>query len=276
MTPIEDKTNGINDGPTMNELLFAHIDRERQQDDGVNYQQTPEPSPDMCHIMVDIETLSLQPNAVILSIAAVPFSLNNYCTHHTFFYQEVSTRSQPSRHIDVETLQFHLELMQHNGVTNLLDPPDGSSLHAALISLGGFLKRFDHVTLWSRGNFDFTILEHAFKSLLIPLPWKHWQLSDQRTVTKFAAVKKHNKTTHNAYNDCVDQIEDLMHAYFSCQIGFNTPFQTVTPIGFPRETKGAFSKYDGRPLAISDGKGALVTTYDQTRSPNQFYFAIKG
>jgi hypothetical protein len=207
MTPIEDKTNGINDGPTMNDLLFAHIDKERQKDDGVNYEAKPVPK----HWMVDIETMSLRDNAAIISIAAVPFCLETMRILDGDFYSECGLWSQPERHICADTLQFHIALHDDNGTKMSLQPfmlPTSVSLRDILTEFNSLFSQ--ECDIWARGDLDQRVILNAMSEFSIKPSWIHWQWADQRTLTKLLPKQPDApKATHHALEDCIKQIKDL-------------------------------------------------------------------
>jgi len=157
-------------------------------------------------IMVDIETCGTGPDACILTIAAQMF---NPLERHDLaqgrhFYCRVDPGSQPDRRIQEDTIQWWASQPKSAqeeafGVDNRI------SLETALRELAKLIwqsKRF-----WAQGpTFDANILEHAYKSYNIALPWQFYQVRDSRTL--FGLVPTLNKypASHHALEDCRRQI----------------------------------------------------------------------
>ena len=62
------------------------------------------------HLMIDLETLSTEQNAIILNIGAIgfdPFSSNVYTQHS--FYARIDLESQPTRHESEQTLKWWMK-----------------------------------------------------------------------------------------------------------------------------------------------------------------------
>ena len=159
----------------------------------------------MTHIMVDIETLSTAPNALVLSVGMVLFD------EKTIFAKEhiknrISTatgdvsketaiwwmsQNDEARKAITETKKGVVEMPEYNLVQELRD----------------ILCDYSVKTIWSQGSFDQIIIE----SLMLrngvdktQLP-KYYKWRDLRTVRKLLAIDNEvkAKVSHNALEDAV-------------------------------------------------------------------------
>lgn len=130
----------------------------------------------MNHGMLDIETLSTDSDAFILSIGGVVFEpFDDFIGND--FYQVCSTKmEQTGAHIDPETVRFWLEQAEQSpgAVSNLLSM-DKSPLPTVLGRLDNWVATNKIERIWANGvNFDITILTSAYKRVLgRKPPWKY-------------------------------------------------------------------------------------------------------
>lgn len=169
---------------------------------------------DMCHIMVDIETLSTRSNAVILSIGAVQFDLKGNILEKFHEGIDISTCVERGLHIDGDTIRWWLGQSKEN-IERLL------KLQCS--SLGTVLKIFeecfalmdkDKTCIWSHGsNFDLVVLENAYRALGTKVWWKYSNVRDTRTLFDLANYKYVAKGGHDALEDARSQAEAVALAY---------------------------------------------------------------
>lgn len=151
------------------------------------------------NIMVDIETLSTEPNACILSIGAVRFDEEGliYCE----FYKNIIP--QNNRHIDVDTVEWWFNYPEAYSELK----KDRWYLKEALYSLGRFICKGDMV--WAKSpSFDLAILKNAYKEYGIVIPWDFRNERDVRTAEKRKVESVGTK--HNALDDCYTQIKSII------------------------------------------------------------------
>ena len=116
---------------------------------------------DDIHCVVDLETLGLNPEAMILQIGAVLFKRTEILA---VFQQEINPLRQPGRTEDPDTLAWW----------NKQDPEVREQMFSGELSLEDVLERFLHWTneiagvplkdikFWGKGpDFDLVILQHA-------------------------------------------------------------------------------------------------------------------
>lgn len=165
----------------------------------------------MNHVMIDIETLSTEPNAVIVELAAVPFDMRS--TGESF-----SAAINPDSclkvglHVSMDTIKWHSinsKIIPVHGTASLLD---------ALMyfrSWAGDLERESgkELVFWANSpSFDLVILRSAYKAINVEPFWKYWQERDMRTVMSLLPKRMHMKNSHVALEDCVVQINCLKQA----------------------------------------------------------------
>lgn len=170
------------------------------------------------NVVVDIETLSLRPDAAIISIAALPFILDkksleehadcgftgvpafdamvdeNTCCHDEFmpFYETIDATScaMAGLSFDMETVKFWSE-MPDEAKSAILDTPR-VSIRQALEDFVAYLDNLkgknqaDELVIWTQGSdFDIPILRNAMYKVIgmtpDTIPWKYRNIRDART-----------------------------------------------------------------------------------------------
>jgi inhibitor of KinA sporulation pathway (predicted exonuclease) len=155
-------------------------------------------------VMLDIETLGLEPGASILSIGAVKFDTDGLGER---IHRSVGLRSCEAAGltIDAETLQWWLDQDDADSpLTDLLT--QGMPLEGALEQLARFCYDADEV--WAKApKFDCTHLEHAADAVGVELPWEFYELRDVRTIAALpiAPEREQEGTEHDALDDAVYQ-----------------------------------------------------------------------
>lgn len=160
--------------------------------------------------MVDIEGLGTNPEATILTIAAQEFNPLVQGMYGREFYVRVDLESQSDRTIDQGTIEWWAT--QPDIVKNeAFAEEDRLSLRDALNGL--YKLMWQAKRIWAQGpTYDCTILEHAYKSLDIPLPWKYFNVRDSRTLFGLTPQLESYPASHHALEDCRRQIKLLWDA----------------------------------------------------------------
>jgi hypothetical protein len=170
----------------------------------------------MFDAMIDIETLSTSPNALVLTIGAIifnprdePIPLKNMKT----FYKRIDIESCKVLKLDVDknTLEWWKDQPKESRY-EAIENTDREHVKSVLLSLSDFIK--DCNCIWANSpNFDCVILENVYKKLGLEIPWKFWNLRDTRTVYAIANLKLRNfsdkNVSHHALEDCYSQIKCL-------------------------------------------------------------------
>jgi 3' exoribonuclease, RNase T-like len=154
--------------------------------------------------MVDIETLSLRPNAGIISIGACKFNADGL--HESMVVNvRFADSNLPGFHIDGETVGFWFKNSQAS--RDALDPLKGVSISAGLEMLGAFVKD-EAGGVWGCGaDFDNVILTSAYRSMGLALPWHYRRNRCYRTLmTLFPDIAYERiGELHNAKDDAMTQ-----------------------------------------------------------------------
>ena len=157
-------------------------------------------------IMIDIETVATGPEACILTIAAQCFDplVKGDFDKLQHYYCRVDIDSQETRKIEQSTIDWWAT--QPEAVREEAFSPEGRvPLQTALEELGKLIWHSKRV--WANGpTFDMTILEHAYKSYNMALPWQYYNVRDARTIYSLWPDLVKYPASHNALEDCRRQI----------------------------------------------------------------------
>lgn len=190
-------------------------------------------------VVIDIEDLDLSPTAVILSIGAIAFDVNDISDLRQVIKNEVPVHSHvrpKSLYLLVDTFD---QLMSGRTVSKstqhwwkqqgeeakkaLTGPTARDSIESALVMLAGWFYKFPSIPVYFRGpDHDGAILENAFKMYGIQCPWKYNQKRDVRTFidVKTGGSKGYLEHTpsfefvkHNALHDAMNDAEQMCLAH---------------------------------------------------------------
>jgi len=159
-------------------------------------------------VMIDIEGLGTGPDTTILTIAAQEFDPLQRGLLGNHFYARISLESQPDRSIQQDTIEWWAA--QPDIVKEEAFAEDGRvPLDQALLGLHKICWHARRV--WAQGpTYDCNILEHAYKSYNMALPWKYFSVRDSRTVFSLVPNLQKYPASHHALEDCRRQIM-LLH-----------------------------------------------------------------
>jgi len=169
--------------------------------------------------MVDIETLGVETNSVVLTIGAVVFDPRSNKTGKEF-YVKIKLEDYakyPQFGIDYSTLTWWITQTESAREEAFLGN-DRVSVKIALTRFKQFLPS-GRLFMWSHGKeFDLPILKFAMETVGLECPWKFWDTRDTRTVYDVCGVNlktipfdKH--FAHHALGDCLRQIKGVQLAY---------------------------------------------------------------
>ena len=171
--------------------------------------------------MMDLETLSVRPNAVILVIGAIKFNRGETWQEKNitmsdiekrdFFYTRIIIKSCTNigLHIEASTEKWWKEQsddVRHEAIKHT----DRVPLRQALVDFKNWFGTCPRTKIWGNGSsFDCTILGEAYKRCEIDVPWKFWLERDLRTITDLGGIRmcdlpQYKK--HHALFDCYRQI----------------------------------------------------------------------
>jgi hypothetical protein len=161
----------------------------------------------MKHVMIDLETMGTNPDAVICCIGAVEFDPDTGELGREFYERVCWDGCQDGRSLDSETVAWWHEQTVRARAEVLGHARSGR------VALCVALKRFrdwlpDDSSVWGNGaTFDISILEDAYGH---EAPWKFFRVLDVRTVAELARglVDKPEMaegTPHHALHDAKHQ-----------------------------------------------------------------------
>lgn len=170
----------------------------------------------MLHVMIDLETMSTAPNAAIMQIGACAFEFTS-AVKSGIIKIDISLQSSvlAGGHVDPETVKWwnsqRYELKRGFGWNTV-------HLHDALIEFGKWFDEHQEIEgVWSHGaSFDIPVLESAYRSLGLPVPWDYRLVRDTRTMHWLAKElgweKPKREVAHTALEDALVQCDDLRSA----------------------------------------------------------------
>ena len=172
----------------------------------------------MKYFSVDIESLSLQPTAHVLSIGAVEFDIATGDIKRKF-YAVLQGDMQGERHIDRRTVHWWIE--------QAINHPATAAFHGArpdatvMMDLGRFLDYANKRVFFLGSTFDAVALESLNKTVSSPYTlWGYRDVMDLRTLRTmlrdtgqdpFEGVEQ--LEAHDALNDAIVQAKAVTNAY---------------------------------------------------------------
>lgn len=180
------------------------------------------------HYMIDIETWDTAPTAVIRAIAIVGFELKDgiyaidtACTSIADCRRTVDEQIHAGRTVSTETVAWwnrqevslgamlhrspdvaHVDVFEPHSLTEMVEHVLGE-LHGLPADPGA--------CIWSRGHFDIAILEHLLQAKGRPIPWRHNQVRDVRTLDAITPPVK-SQMPHHPLADCLAQMGQVCAA----------------------------------------------------------------
>lgn len=169
----------------------------------------------MIHAMIDLETLSTNPNAVILTVGGVKFDphTNMKPYHDMYFRVDVDSQTMQGRHVMDDTLDWWAK-QSEDVREEALGDKDRIDLDNMIKTINKFSVGVD--VFWCQGPlFDYAILQNLYTQLGHPVPWQYWQIRDSRTLFNLVPREKNEKRVglHNALSDCIFQAKKVQKIY---------------------------------------------------------------
>ena len=171
--------------------------------------------------MIDLETLGTRADSVIISIGAVKFNKHDAQIGDHLFYESVSIDSNYAsnmgqRHISEDTINWW---MKQSPEAQIVFREPKNTLMASLESLRSWVCEEDDVDaatvqVWGNGaGFDVTMLEHAYATKGLEIPWQYFNARCFRTVKNLpqalTVAKPANTLAHHAASDAMWQAVHL-------------------------------------------------------------------
>lgn len=168
------------------------------------------------HGMIDLETLGVEPDCVVMTIGAIKFDPFTDAEPHSGLYLrcDVDEQTAMGRTIDDNTLAWWAK--QDDAIKEeAFGDHERSSMEQVTRAINKFCVGLD--VLWCQGPlFDYAILQNLYKQVGKPAPWHYWQIRDSRTL--FAMMpqdprKAIQESLHNALADCYYQAKCVQQSY---------------------------------------------------------------
>ena len=162
--------------------------------------------------MLDIETLSLKPNAQILSIAAIkfnPFEITTDFEKNPKLDILLNLDEQIHRDQDEGTLDWWSR--QDEKVRDKIFSDLGRlSIDEALTQLTKFCWLVP--TIWANGpQFDICVLNSLYAEYNRGIPWRYNAIRDSRTIFSLADIEN-PIVTHDSIEDVIRQVKMVQEA----------------------------------------------------------------
>jgi hypothetical protein len=165
------------------------------------------------HLMVDLETLSVAPDAVILTLGAVHFDpFDKGIINELYIKFDLDDQDVLKRSIDPLTLDWWAK--QDSKIMEEAFSPDGrTKVNDAINQFHKFAWGCDK--FWSHGAvFDLMIIENLYRQLNKSFPWNFWEIRDTRTLFDLGINPNMSKDSlHNALEDAKRQALGVQNVY---------------------------------------------------------------
>ena len=166
------------------------------------------------HGMIDLETLSTRPDAVILSVGAIKFDPYSSAEPHDplLFKVDVDSQTEMGRHVMEDTLNWWATQREHIR-EDALGEADRMSLDDTIKAINKWAVGVD--VFWCQGPlFDYAILQNLYAQLDRPVPWQYWAIRDSRTLfSLYRETDVAKVDAHNALADCDYQAKKVQRYY---------------------------------------------------------------
>jgi len=168
--------------------------------------------------MIDLETLGVEPDSVVMTLGAIKFDPFSDTEPHTPLYLRGDVEEQSEqygRSIDENTLAWWGRQAQEIQDEAFGDHSDRVTVQEMLRQLNKWCVGLDYI--WCQGpTFDFVILQDLYKGAQKPTPWNYWQIRDSRTLFSMMPQdprKAIQEELHNALADCYYQAKCVQQSY---------------------------------------------------------------
>ena len=176
------------------------------------------------HAMIDLETLGVNNDCIILTFGAVKFDPCTSIEPHDPIHIRVDTDEQTAlnRTIDDDTLEWWNK-QDEQIREEALSEDDRMSLDNFTRIFNKYIVGCNY--LWCKGPmFDYAILRDLYVQLDTPVPWAFWQIRDCRTLFGLMTRDQRNfmmeqqNMAHNALADAYFQAQWVQEIYKQFEI----------------------------------------------------------
>jgi exodeoxyribonuclease VIII len=164
------------------------------------------------HLMVDLETLSTNLNAAILTLGAVIFDpFTDSPMQELYLRLTLEDQEALGAEISNSTIEWWGK-QQPEIIIEAFGEENRVSFHDAMKQFHKFAWNCDK--FWSHGaTYDLIILQLAFKQLNITYPWSYYDMRDTRTLFDLSDAEMPQAQKHNALEDAKRQAIGVRNVY---------------------------------------------------------------
>lgn len=166
------------------------------------------------HVMIDLETLSTSPNAVVLSLGAVVFDEREIIRTEYMVLDAAEQIEDYKRHVSVSTVSWWMD--QSAAAKAVFAHTAPISMRGALRLLDTLLppEQWSEAKVWANGaGFDLPIIHTMYENERRKAPWRFYNERCFRTMKnqfwQVAAPATPNLVAHNAKDDALAQAAHL-------------------------------------------------------------------
>jgi hypothetical protein len=169
------------------------------------------------NIMVDIETLSTEPNAAVVQIGACVFRASDGSILETI---QIDVEPDPNAHVDFKVIEWWMN-QSTAAKDSVFQSNDRVSEACAANRFKEWYQEMDKkqsqenedLLLWAKPpSFDMVILEQMMRRGVCHLPWSYRSTRDLRTLIALVGHPPNGYTkpeiAHNALSDAIAQAKD--------------------------------------------------------------------
>lgn len=165
--------------------------------------------PELRQVMLDLETLSLEPNACIVSIGATAFTLKEgIIDQFSINVDPFDSKRNYGLHIDPNTIDWWKKQAKEVSDMWKVDPQPLKE------ALSAFCQWFGGKSIPIYGNstsFDCVVIKEAMKRASIPCPWNFRDEVCYRTITTMIDIPfVKNDNLHSSLHDAISQTNHLL------------------------------------------------------------------
>lgn len=175
----------------------------------------------MIQVMLDLETLGVNHNAVFLSIGAVAFDTNTFEEVATF-KTNILLESALNAGLKIEAATLRWWLTQRPEIMAKMFEGETPDLSKALFQFGQFYSEVKAIGIWGNSAaFDIELIKDGFRACKMPIPWHYRDEFCYRTLYTLFSTHKfgvlpvipYPMAAHDPIVDCRYQIANLKNIF---------------------------------------------------------------
>jgi hypothetical protein len=162
-------------------------------------------------IILDFETLSTTPDAVIIQVGAIAVNRSDFAIYDTLDHRpEIFGQLTIGRQWDTDTIRWHMK----NGT--IITNPGKITIEQSIRALSMFITHHNPHRIWAWGkDFERPLYENLCRRLSIAVPdyqFRSFACARDQWQNAFGMETQAPKRTHQALQDCKDELRDLHQA----------------------------------------------------------------